>query len=1417
MAINVTGTLTADGGKGEFDGYRLTALFEVPLGDPAAPSGQALDRRTALVEAAGEFALEVPDAGDRLSQVTITVTSDSGLMVAVRTFTDAQLGAPLSIQVAADAPPTTVTPSEDITLGAHVSYSGRVIDVAGAACPPNVIVVLLGVPKGGQPTDARPLDVTATSGGGYVSGRWPQVELSGAFASVDGLDPVAIALTADGRFPTRFVIVVPELPSRPEDGEEPCECEAVPRAPEAPDLAIDSETFAADRGRCVDFTIPNRTLEEVAFQAVVRTTQPELKGTPPRRRPKLPHVAIKHLVALARANVSFGRLDRGDDDGDGLTGRPLLTERAESLIRPSNGIRSPVGFVREIAGDKITRTAVRRARTLLGGIDLDRDRINPEAPEVLAEGALGHRDLETEPLRLEPSALAELKRESTNLTPLRLLEAEHVSIVRRFRDDVVLLAAPNPQRFVLGDARQVDWDDLPLPYQATTIAHGHLLTFKQVWKADGYSLGDLLYSLPLAPGQQKLVSILDWDRRESDTRQARRTETEAFSADLRHDRDISDIISATLSERMDASSSAHVEAAGGGIGGFIGPLVFGAAGGVSSAGSTARQTSGRDVSGSALNQVRDRTLQASSAVRGQRSTVVQTSRQGEAVRATTEVVANYNHCHAMTVEYFEVLRHFQVQQELAHVQECLFVPFSVSPFTQSKALRWRHPLEAAIRRRDLRGGFDALDRVATNWAQADVPLGRYADETLRHLDGELTVQINLPRPRDTGDGAFDASAWGPWSSWLWDAPLAIWERYLGVTTPERRDWAWSRNVAPGVAQRIVDGLRLQLVSTAGNVFTVTIDTSLISPFAQDRLLTVTLRVEPNALPNWTRAQLARVRLTSPPDLPGDAPIVVDSVTFRYRTDHYAGDLITNRRVQNDLGIGDDVEMLCPLNALEKRNPRERDRRTAEDLLDHLDEHTEHYHRAIWLQMDPNRRYLLLDGFVAPDSGGRSVASVVENRVIGVVGNSLVMPVMPGVKLDSTYEFADATTEDLRHLYAGASAPPMRISTPTKGVFAEAVQGKCNSCEVIDDTRFWRFEEHPIPDRPTSIEALSTASRRRTPPSLRPDEFPDALVRLQTAPSAPDPTGLAAAMKALGTAGIFKDITGLTLNQANSAQALKTAISTAQSFATQAGALAQQRFLNEELDRSVSHIKQARDKKLISEEEAQELTESAMRGALGEVRPKAAPATESEPVKRAMERINSASKGGALRVTRPEGSVEVKTREAASRPSIDLAVTPDLVPVKQPSDMTCWAAAGTMLLSWRAQVSMSIQTAMDSLDGGWRAAFDADKGLTLGELQGFAAAVGLAEEAPASYTPEGLARLLEAHGPLWIISDDAVEANLVVHAQIITAIRGDGTTAGTTITLADSASGTLVTESFEDVGRRLEAGDPISFGAGIYHF
>lgn len=125
-------------------------------------------------------------------------------------------------------------------------------------------------------------------------------------------------------------------------------------------------------------------------------------------------------------------------------------------------------------------------------------------------------------------------------------------------------------------------------------------------------------------------------------------------------------------------------------------------------------------------------MQSASAVRSQRSTIVQTARQGETVRAQTEVIANYNHCHALTIEYFEVLRHLQVSQEIAHVQECLFIPLRITQFTPDKTLAWRRPLEGALRARRYLPYFKALERVVTDWQQADFPDGSYAEDRVIH-------------------------------------------------------------------------------------------------------------------------------------------------------------------------------------------------------------------------------------------------------------------------------------------------------------------------------------------------------------------------------------------------------------------------------------------------------------------------------------------------------------------------------------------------------------------------------------------------------------------------------------------------------------------------------------------------------------
>ena len=104
--------------------------------------------------------------------------------------------------------------------------------------------------------------------------------------------------------------------------------------------------------------------------------------------------------------------------------------------------------------------------------------------------------------------------------------------------------------------------------------------------------------------------------------------------------------------------------------------------------SSAFQDSQRNSSMNALNNLRDNTQQAASAVRQQRNTTVQTVRQNENSTVATEVVANHNHCHAITMEYFEVLAHYLINTDYVEAQECLFIPMWMNPFTKEMVFKY---------------------------------------------------------------------------------------------------------------------------------------------------------------------------------------------------------------------------------------------------------------------------------------------------------------------------------------------------------------------------------------------------------------------------------------------------------------------------------------------------------------------------------------------------------------------------------------------------------------------------------------------------------------------------------------------------------------------------------------------------------
>jgi hypothetical protein len=75
---------------------------------------------------------------------------------------------------------------------------------------------------------------------------------------------------------------------------------------------------------------------------------------------------------------------------------------------------------------------------------------------------------------------------------------------------------------------------------------------------------------------------------------------------------------------------------------------------------------------------------------------------------------------------------------------------------------------------------------------------------------------------------------------------------------------------------------------------------------------------------------------------------------------------------------------------------------ADNLIKHLNENLEYYHQVIWYRMSANKRFSLLDNCIAPNTNGKSIASVVENRVIGILGNSVIMPLAPGYSLDPNF-------------------------------------------------------------------------------------------------------------------------------------------------------------------------------------------------------------------------------------------------------------------------------------------------------------------------------------------------------------------------------------------------------------------------------
>jgi hypothetical protein len=335
-------------------------------------------------------------------------------------------------------------------------------------------------------------------------------------------------------------------------------------------------------------------------------------------------------------------------------------------------------------------------------------------------------------------------------------------------------------------------------------------------------------------------------------------------------------------------------------------------------------------------------------------------------------------------------------------------------------------------------------------------------------------------------------------------------------------------------------------------------------------------------------------------LQGFATLILGNVRIQYTTAHFNG-YIYNGYLGNDLLDG--ATFPTPLTERDKRDPHKEDEYIVEELFEHLNSNLEHYNKVLWRNLDPDRRYMLLDGFsiqIFDRSGNRlhpprSLASVVKNDLITIVGNSLVFPVADGYHVSKTHIIDVEDPEEtqpslLDHYRPVREVEPYRLSVPTRGVYMESVMGQCDACEDVkeDSSQDWdRFRT----EEPTAISPVITPTPTRTDWRAIWAQFAQPLIALQTAREAPAPgAGLQGLSETLANAEAFRDITGLAGNQENVIRTYLSNQENARAFAEMAKTMAMQEHNSENSRSIMESLDNAREQGAISEGDYSELVQ-----------------------------------------------------------------------------------------------------------------------------------------------------------------------------------------------------------------------------------
>ena len=228
--------------------------------------------------------------------------------------------------------------------------------------------------------------------------------------------------------------------------------------------------------------------------------------------------------------------------------------------------------------------------------------------------------------------------------------------------------------------------------QMGSLGVGYVLNMHQAWVPDGFALGTLLYSLVLAPGEEQRLVVrenkLSYEL--SDSGEATDSDSETYSMQQNDDSDAAYSYALEQMTKGNSASEYETEATthGWSVGISGGTGMIGGSAGYSgsksntkgSASSSAQQNNSHSEVSNTAQSFQHAIQSAANKISNAKRLSISTATSTQTDSVATKIIANHNHSHAMTVQYWEVNRRYRLETAIDSVDLVLFVPMQLIRF-----------------------------------------------------------------------------------------------------------------------------------------------------------------------------------------------------------------------------------------------------------------------------------------------------------------------------------------------------------------------------------------------------------------------------------------------------------------------------------------------------------------------------------------------------------------------------------------------------------------------------------------------------------------------------------------------------------------------------------------------------------------